>query len=82
MGNTASKLIREISIGSFDDVLLKLYVDEKRLKTERSRYIVALEKFKNMYGDLEVEVYSAPGRSEVCGNHTDHQLGKECWQPL
>lgn len=76
MGNTASKLIREISIGSFDDVLLKLYVDEKRLKTERSRYIVALEKFKNMYGDLEVEVYSAPGRSEVCGNHTDHQLGK------
>ena len=28
-----------------------------------------------MYGDREVEVYSAPGRSEVGGNHTDHQHG-------
>ena len=28
-----------------------------------------------MYGDTDVEIYSAPGRSEVGGNHTDHQHG-------
>ena len=29
-----------------------------------------------MYGDKDIEVYSTPGRSEVCGNHTDHQHGE------
>lgn len=38
-----------------------------------------LDKFKEVFGydeDSEVSVFSAPGRCEICGNHTDHQLGK------
>ena len=28
------------------------------------------------FGDTEVSIFSAPGRSEVGGNHTDHQHGQ------
>ena len=35
-----------------------------------------MKKFIELYGDEEVEIYSAPGRSEICGMHTDHQHGK------
>ncbi len=41
----------------------------------RERYVKALDKFTELFGDQEVAIYSAPGRSEVCGNHTDHQNG-------
>ena len=43
-----------------------------------SRNVISkhLESFKDIYGEKEVEIYSAPGRSEVGGNHTDHQFGK------
>lgn len=40
------------------------------------RIIDALEKFESLYGeDREVYVLSVPGRSEICGNHTDHNGG-------
>jgi len=29
-----------------------------------------------MFGVKDVEIYSAPGRSEIGGNHTDHQCGR------
>ena len=32
--------------------------------------------FKEYYGDGDIEIFSAPGRSEIGGNHTDHQHGK------
>lgn len=35
-----------------------------------------LEKYESLYGESEVAVFSAPGRSEVGGNHTDHQHGE------
>ena len=32
--------------------------------------------FHSLYGDREPGVWSAPGRTEISGNHTDHQHGK------
>lgn len=32
--------------------------------------------FASLFGDNEPVYYSAPGRTEICGNHTDHQHGK------
>lgn len=32
--------------------------------------------YTHYFGNSNCEVYSAPGRTEVCGNHTDHQNGK------
>lgn len=71
----ASILKQEIFCGSKDEILIKLY-GKDRLKQQKNRYIEALERFIQLYGDEEAEIYSAPGRSEICGNHTDHQQGK------
>ena len=40
------------------------------------RYASACDSFKELYGEREnVALFSAPGRTEVGGNHTDHQHG-------
>ena len=46
------------------------------MKTSRERYLDAIEHFEKLYGEQDVEIYSAPGRTEIGGNHTDHQNGK------
>ncbi len=69
-------MIREkIQNGGIDEILTRLYGAEKT-EEQRKRYIDAVGKFIELYGDGEIEIYSAPGRSEIGGNHTDHQGGK------
>ncbi len=65
-----------IRSGSLDERLADIYVDEQLIPYQRKRYLDAIDRFENLFGDQEVEIYSAPGRSEVGGNHTDHQRGK------
>lgn len=62
--------------GELNQVLLDLYYDESILETQKKRYIKAIENFEHLYGAKEIEIYSAPGRTEIGGNHTDHQNGK------
>ena len=71
----APQIIEVIRNGQADALFTDIYVDESLLDTQKERYIAAIEKFISLYGDKEVEVFSAPGRSEVSGNHTDHQHG-------
>lgn len=71
----ASQLIKELKENSYDQLLNDLYIDESKLEYQRNRYIQAIEKYISLYGDEMVSIYSAPGRSEVGGNHTDHQHG-------
>ena len=59
-----------------DSTLLDIYLDESRLDYQRQRYIDALAKYEELYGAGEVSIFSAPGRSEIGGNHTDHQHGE------
>ena len=70
------ELKKEFAEGLHDQRLKEIYVDEKRVPYNRERYIKALDRFKELYGDKPVVIFSAPGRSEVCGNHTDHQNGQ------
>ena len=72
----ASLVIKEIQEGTYNDVLKEVYIDESRIEKQPQRYVAAIEKFISLYGDQEIEIYSTPGRSEVSGNHTDHQNGK------
>ena len=69
-------IISEIENGKLDDRLLDIYVDEAMIDYQKERYVNAIKKFEELYGEAEVEIYSAPGRSEVGGNHTDHQRGQ------
>lgn len=65
-----------LTAGELDEKLLEVYVDESRIDYNRARLLKALDRFQELFpGEEQVELYSAPGRSEVCGNHTDHQNG-------
>lgn len=43
---------------------------------EKQRYLDILDKAYELYGDGDYHLISASGRSEIGGNHTDHQHGK------
>ena len=74
---TSAQLRREILAGQWDEALCTLYGTELAvLARQRQRYAAALEQFELYYGPgRQVHVYSAPGRAELGGNHTDHQYG-------
>ena len=42
---------------------------------QKDRFLSAIARFEQMYGEREVMLLSVPGRSEICGNHTDHNSG-------
>ena len=70
-----NEMISLIESGSLDERLLDIYLDEDALSCQRDRYISAVNEFESLYGSKDISIYSAPGRTEVCGNHTDHQHG-------
>lgn len=73
----ASEIIKKINSGEFDGNLKKVYVTDEALTYQKPRYIRTLETFIDLFGDdRDVMVLSAPGRTEICGNHTDHNNGK------
>ena len=69
-------LIRSFLDGAYDERLLDIYADEAKISYQRERYINAIKKFEQCYKPGDVELFSAPGRSEIGGNHTDHQNGE------
>ncbi len=69
--------INAINNGSMDEKLKAVYVLDSEVLKQRNRYIELLEEFVKLFGaDRDVIITSAPGRTEVCGNHTDHNNGK------
>ena len=74
---TSAQLRKQILQGSWDAVLAALYgANPAVLQRQRGRYAAALEQFELYFGPgRQVQVYSAPGRAELGGNHTDHQGG-------
>ncbi len=70
------ELKQEFRNGTYRPLLTELYADESRIDAQTDRYIHAIEEFERIYGSHAVEIYSAPGRSEIGGNHTDHQHGE------
>lgn len=68
-----SQLKEKISNGGFDGIFGEIYSD---ITAARKRYADACDEFATIFGqDREVFLFSAPGRTEVGGNHTDHQNG-------
>ena len=68
----ASQLIARLKDGALS-AHADLYRD---IPVETARYIAAIERFTELYGEFdEVCLFSVPGRSEISGNHTDHNHG-------
>ena len=74
---TSAQLREQIAAGRWDGPLAALYgTAPQELARQRARYCAALEQFELYFGPgRQVQVYSAPGRAELGGNHTDHQHG-------
>lgn len=56
-------------------LMVKLY-GEKQAEENTERYRQMVMKFKETYGDRDILMFSSPGRTEIGGNHTDHNHGK------
>lgn len=70
-----SELKKVLLSNEYDAAFGKIYKSEDVAK-QKERYIKIAESFEQLYGDgREVNVFSAPGRTEVGGNHTDHNHG-------
>ena len=46
------------------------------LKEQASRYLKLINEFKSFSGSDEASLFSSPGRTEIGGNHTDHNYGR------
>ena len=71
----SKELIKAIASGELDARFCEIYAEDSNRQKER--YIKAIEAFSELYGcERDVYLFSVPGRSEVSGNHTDHNLGR------
>ncbi len=67
--------LSKITSGELDELFAKLYKAQD-IDIQKSRYMSAVKKFTALYPNRnDIHVYSAPGRTEIGGNHTDHQHG-------
>ena len=73
----SSAILQKIENGGYDAQLARLYGAE-HLDAQRARYLAAAKGFLTTFGDGEGELmlFSAPGRTEIGGNHTDHNHGR------
>jgi len=66
---------KHIANGGIDSVITHIYGDAA-LDFQKTRYTKAIDEFAAIYGaDREISLYSVAGRSELSGNHTDHNHG-------
>ncbi|MCR5122993.1 MAG: galactokinase [Ruminococcus sp.] len=55
---------------------LKEIYGEDNVSAQAERYAAIAAEFRTMFGAEPERFFSAPGRTEVGGNHTDHNCGK------
>lgn len=71
----ANELRLAISGGGYDSIFTRLY-GEGKVEMQRARYLGCVDEFEKIYGEgRDLRVFSVSGRSEISGNHTDHNYG-------
>jgi galactokinase len=69
-------LVEKIANGK-NPLFQELYgVNEVVLKEQADRYADLMKEFQKVYGNDDVALFSSPGRTEIGGNHTDHNYGR------
>ena len=69
-----SAVKKSINDGAIDSTLTYVY-GEAALAYQKKRYLDAIDAFEAIYGDRDISLYTVAGRSELSGNHTDHNHG-------
>jgi galactokinase len=61
----------------FHALLAELYGNnEKTIWHHLARYSRLLDQYQQNFGDADIQLFSTPGRTEIGGNHTDHNHGR------
>ena len=69
------EVITKLQNGDLDDAIKELYVTDDA-SCQRERYMSVINGYADIFGNAEeLALFSAPGRTEIGGNHTDHQHG-------
>ena len=73
---SSKELLKALDGGAFDALFARLY-GPGSLPYQRKRYGGAVKAFVDCFGDrADLRLFSAPGRTEIGGNHTDHNHGR------
>ncbi len=71
------QLKSQIQDGHYENELRKVYASKDEISHQRGRIKKLLSNFEELFGtERTIELFSAPGRTEICGNHTDHNHGR------
>lgn len=77
---TCKTILECLDAGAYDARLSRVYcVTGGEVVAHRRRVADAVNRYRLLFaagGDCAVSVYSGPGRTELGGNHTDHQHGR------
>ena len=68
-------LLKHINDGKMAPLFEEIY-GEELAELQAARYSSLVEKHTELYGDSEISLFSTPGRTELGGNHTDHNRGR------
>ena len=70
-------IFSRLDSGCYDERLKSVYLSDSAVAEEKEREKTIIKSFVELFGDCDgIELFSAPGRTEVGGNHTDHNHGK------
>jgi len=65
------------NINSNNSTFRELYgTNQSILDKQAKRYNSLVDKFNNAFGKKDIMLFSSPGRTEIGGNHTDHNYGR------
>jgi galactokinase len=79
---TITTALRTLDSEGADGYFAELYgAGEEVIAEQKKRYAALVEQFRRRFGDIhgdpgDIHIFSSPGRSEIGGNHTDHNHGK------
>jgi galactokinase len=76
MEKNNGQVINKINKGN-NSTFRELYgTNESILTKQAERYVSLVDKFNNAFGQKDIMLFSSPGRTEIGGNHTDHNYGR------
>ena len=71
---TGTDIMKQLETAEAKALMTALYGSAAEENTERYRHVV--KGFEETYGEGDILLFSSPGRTEISGNHTDHNHGK------
>mgnify|MGYP002568642864 CR=1 FL=1 len=73
--NTAKTL--ELLRSEAADIRMRELYGADKAEENIHRYEDLVQKFQENFGEKDILMFSSPGRTEISGNHTDHNHGRK-----